>query len=91
MMTVAYGACHSQSQNGMNLAARIAVFLLINNPSRRDPSTSLRAGGRRYLDLLHDHGGPITQNLGDSLHDLCRIVADADHSIGAEIARMRQH
>src|SRR6516165_1807337 len=40
---------------------------------------------------LDPDGGPIGQNLGDPIHDLIGVIAHAEHSIGAGLARVFAH
>src|SRR4029077_11308408 len=40
---------------------------------------------------LHNHGGPVSQHLGDALHDLGGVVASADDGVPAQFGGVGQH
>src|SRR5690242_19038476 len=43
------------------------------------------------LRALDGHRGAVAQHLGDAVHDLRRVVANADHGVRALLLRMREH
>src|SRR5262249_37935914 len=60
-------------------------------PVSLNGETGPRAAARSGSGRLHHHCGAIGEDLGDAVGDLVRVVAHADHRIGAELARVLDH
>jgi hypothetical protein len=70
-----------------------ATILMAATASQADAgrSSGFRKRAPSLYDCLDPDRGSVTQHLGDAIHDLIRVVANADDGIGTGHIGLHQH